>query len=96
MNKDEIKVSIKEHLMSNYGKNIEEATKENIYNAAALSLRDAIMEKWAEYKRTQQKEKKKEQKRLWSRSTETAISRSSSEEPVSISRPSSTASISRK
>ncbi|MBR1968826.1 MAG: glycogen/starch/alpha-glucan phosphorylase [Clostridia bacterium] len=60
MNKDEIKVSIKEHLMRNYGKNIEEATKENIYNAAALSLRDAIMEKWAEYKRTQKKEKKKE------------------------------------
>ena len=47
MNKDEIKVSIKEHLTRNYGKNIEEATKENIYNAAALSLRDAIMEKWA-------------------------------------------------
>lgn len=60
LRKEEIKAFIKEQLMRNFGKKLEDATKENIYKAAALSLRDVIMEKWTEYVEAQKTEKKKE------------------------------------
>ena len=44
--KENIKESIRLKLMSFYGTTVEEATKVQIYRAVALSVRDALMEKW--------------------------------------------------
>ena len=46
---EEIKEKILQKLSNNYGQTIEEANKEQIYNSAALVLRDSIMEKWIKY-----------------------------------------------
>jgi len=44
--KENIKESIRSKLMSYYGTTVEEATKVQLYRAVALSVRDALMEKW--------------------------------------------------
>lgn len=57
---EEIKERILQKLSNNYGQTIEEANKEQIYNSAALVLRDSIMEKWIKYRKERKKEKNKE------------------------------------
>jgi starch phosphorylase len=44
--KDRIKEAIRETLKSHFGRSIEEATKNQLYKACAMTLRDEIMDKW--------------------------------------------------
>ncbi|MFN8674073.1 MAG: glycogen/starch/alpha-glucan phosphorylase [Candidatus Sericytochromatia bacterium] len=51
INKDKIKESIKFHLESNFGKELDYATKLDIYNSFVLSIRDILIKKWIKSKR---------------------------------------------
>jgi starch phosphorylase len=42
-----IEESIRQKLVSTYGKTLEEASKTQIYNAVAMTIKDGIMSKWA-------------------------------------------------
>ncbi len=54
--KDEIIGKLNRH----YGRTLEDATKAHIYKAAALTVRDKIMERWTAYRRQQRTAQRKE------------------------------------
>ena len=54
--KDEIISKLNRH----YGRTMEDATKAHIYKAAALTVRDKIMERWTQYRRSQRTAQRKE------------------------------------
>ena len=59
-NQQKIKDEIIGKLNRHYGRTMEDATKAHIYKAAALTVRDKIMERWTEYRRSQRTAQKKE------------------------------------
>ncbi len=59
-NQQKIKEEIIGKLNRHYGRTMEDATKAHIYKAAALTVRDKIMERWTEYRRSQRTAQKKE------------------------------------
>lgn len=54
--KDEIIGKLNRH----YGRTLDDATKEHIYKATALTVRDRMMEKWTAYRRQQRTAQRKE------------------------------------
>lgn len=58
--KEKIKSSISGKLRRYYGKTVENATPDQIYKACAFTVRDEIMEKWAESRELLEKGHKKE------------------------------------
>ncbi len=59
-NQQKIKDEIIGKLNRHYGRTMEDATKAHIYKAAALTVRDKIMERWTAYRRGQRTAQKKE------------------------------------
>ena len=59
-NQQKIKEEIISKLNRHYGRTMEDATKAHIYKAAALTVRDKIMERWTEYRRSQRTLQRKE------------------------------------
>ena len=59
-NQQQIKDEILGKLNRHYGRTLEDATKAHIYKAAALTVRDRIMERWTAYRRGQRTAQKKE------------------------------------
>ena len=59
-NQQKIKEEIIGKLNRHYGRTMEDATKAHIYKAAALTVRDKIMERWTEYRRSQRTAQRKE------------------------------------
>ena len=59
-NQQKIKDEIIGKLNRHYGRTMEDATKAHIYKAAALTVRDKIMERWTEYRRGQRTAQRKE------------------------------------
>ncbi|MBE7055329.1 MAG: glycogen/starch/alpha-glucan phosphorylase [Ruminococcaceae bacterium] len=59
-NQQQIKEEILGKLNRHYGRTLEDATKAHIYKAAALTVRDRIMERWTAYRRAQRTAQKKE------------------------------------
>ncbi len=59
-NQQQIKDEIIGKLNRHYGRTLEDATKAHIYKAAALTVRDRIMEKWTAYRRQQRTAQRKE------------------------------------
>ena len=59
-NQQQIKDEIIGKLSRHYGRTLEDATKAHIYKAAALTVRDRIMERWTAYRRAQRTTQKKE------------------------------------
>ena len=57
---EQIKEEILGKLNRHYGRTLEDATKAHIYKAAALTVRDKIMERWTAYRRQQRTAQKKE------------------------------------
>ncbi len=57
---EQIKEEILGKLSRHYGRTLEDATKAHIYKAAALTVRDKIMERWTAYRRQQRTAQKKE------------------------------------
>lgn len=55
-----IKEEIIGKLSRHYGRTLEDATKSNIYNAVAMTVRDKMMEKWTAYRRQQRTAHRKE------------------------------------
>lgn len=56
----EIEKNILEKLKTQYGRTLEDATPNQVYNAVALSVRDTLMEKWTDYRRAQRRAGAKE------------------------------------
>ncbi len=56
----QIKEDIIGKLSRHYGRTIEDATKSHIYKATALTVRDTIMKRWTEYRRSQRTAQRKE------------------------------------
>lgn len=56
----QIKKEILGKLSRHYGRTIEDATKSHIYKATALTVRDTIMKRWTEYRRSQRTAHRKE------------------------------------
>ena len=56
----ELKDEILGKLSRHYGRTIEDATKSHIYKATALTVRDTIMKRWTEYRRSQRTAQRKE------------------------------------
>lgn len=46
MSKEELKTIISDHVRTTYRKNIEDASNEEIYNAAVYAVRDVVTDKW--------------------------------------------------
>ena len=59
-NQQKIKDEIISKLNRHYGRTMEDATKAHIYKAAALTVRDKIMERWTAYRRSQRTAQRKE------------------------------------
>ena len=59
-NQQQIKDEIIGKLSRHYGRTLEDATKAHIYKAAALTVRDKIMERWTAYRRQQRTAQRKE------------------------------------
>ncbi len=59
-NQQQIKDEILGKLSRHYGRTLEDATKSHIYKAAALTIRDKMMEKWTAYRRQQRTAQRKE------------------------------------
>jgi len=59
-NQKQIKEEILGKLSRHYGRTLEDATKSHIYKAAALTIRDKMMERWTAYRRQQRTAQRKE------------------------------------
>lgn len=56
----QLKEEILGKLQRHFGRTLDDATKSHIYKAAALTLRDKIMERWTKYRRGQRTAQRKE------------------------------------
>ena len=73
MTKDEILSLLQSKLIRHFGRDLQEANREQLYHATALVIRDLLMDKWVE---TQDKIRKKGSKQVYYFSMEFLLGRS--------------------